>query len=59
MKLRAWQEEREHRTLSLDEPLVVRRGDIVIVAIAGSWEEAANIVAKLDRKDSDVTAPQD
>lgn len=57
MKLHAWQETREHRTLSLDEPLVVRKGDVVVVAVAHSWEEAASFVATLDRKATH--APED
>jgi hypothetical protein len=47
MKLRAWTETRPTRTIDTgDGPMVVRQGDVVIVIVAESWDEATRTIAE-------------
>lgn len=51
VKVRAWTAT-ERRTVSTpDGPMLVEKGDFVMIVIAPSWEQAAREVTKLEKGD--------
>ncbi len=48
MKIRSYRETLPVRTIMVDGPLVVHKGDVVIVAVCESWEEGARLLKTFD-----------
>lgn len=47
----AWEEFAETRTIATPRgPLVVNKGDVVMIVVRQSWAEHAEVIANLDQK---------
>lgn len=48
MRIRSYRETLPVRAIMIDGPLVVHKGDVVIVAVVEDWESAARLIATFD-----------